>query len=94
MSINFDKPDRRYKIEKKIFISIHDIICVDLATARYSNRLNLILNFTMDNEASAKLASLADGSVARREMGLVINSKPIQVSTIFGEFSGNKMSMT
>ena len=93
ISINLDKTEKTYKIEKDIFISINHILSVELATARYSNKDNPILNFTLDNDARLKLASLSDGSGARREMGLVINSKLIQVSTIFGKFSGNKMSM-
>lgn len=94
ISINLDNSDKTYKIEKNIFISINHILSVELATARYSNKDNPILNFTLDNDARLKLASLSDGYGTRTEIGLIINSKLIQVSTLFGKFSGNKVSMT
>ncbi|QIL39405.1 hypothetical protein G7074_09025 [Pedobacter sp. HDW13] len=92
-SIKLNKSDKVYMIEKEIFISVKSIAHMEVAMERYGNRNNPILNFTLDSDASSKLGSLSSGFNTNRQMGLIINNKLIQVVTIFGEFSGNKISL-
>ena len=93
-SIKLNKSDKVYKIEKEIFISVKSILDMEITTERYGNKNHPILNFTLDNDASSKLASLPSGFNNDRQMGLIINNKLIQVSSIFGKFSGNKISLS
>ncbi|MNK85137.1 hypothetical protein D3C87_1050090 [compost metagenome] len=93
-SIKLNKSDKVYKIEKEIFISVKSILDMEITTERYGNKNHPILNFTLDKDASSKLASLPSGFNNDRQMGLIINNKLIQVSSIFGKFSGNKISLS
>jgi len=93
-SIKLNKSDKVYKIEKEIFISVKSILDMEITTERYGNKNHPILNFTLDNDASSKLASLPSGFNNDRQVGLIINNKLIQVSSIFGKFSGNKISLS
>lgn len=88
-----DKSEKVYKIEREIFISVKSIINIELATARYGNKNNPILNFTLDKDASAKLRALSYDFATDRQIALVIKNKLIQVATIHGGFSGNKVSL-
>jgi len=93
-SIKLNKSDKVYKIEKEIFISVKSILDMEITTERYGNKNHPILNFTLDKDASSKLASLPSGFNNDRQVGLIINNKLIQVSSIFGKFSGNKISLS
>jgi len=93
-SIKLNKSDKVYKIEKEIFISVKSILDMEITTERYGNKNHPILNFALDKDASSKLASLPSGFNNDRQMGLIINNKLIQVSSIFGKFSGNKISLS
>lgn len=92
-SIKLDKSETVYKIEKEIFIPVKNIVQLEIATEKYGNKNNPILNFTLDNDASSRLKTLSLGFNKNRQMGLLINNKLIQVVTILGEFSGNKISL-
>ncbi|WP_175633760.1 hypothetical protein [Pedobacter ghigonis] len=91
-SIKLNKSDKVYKIEKEILVK--SILDMEITTERYGNKNHPILNFTLDNDASSKLASLPSGFNNDRQVGLIINNKLIQVSSIFGKFSGNKISLS
>lgn len=92
-SIKLDESEKVYKIEKEIFISVKSIINIELAMEIYGNKNNPILNFTLDKDASAKLRALSYDFGNDRQIALVIKNKFIQVSTIRGRFSGNKVSL-
>lgn len=93
-TIKLNKSEKVYKIEKEIFISVKSILDMEITKERYTNKNHPILNFTLDNGASSKLGSLPPDFNNNRQMGLIINNKLIQVVTIFGKFSGNKISMS
>jgi preprotein translocase subunit SecD len=92
-SIKLEKSKQVFKIEKEIFISVKSIINVDLSTAWYNNKNNPILNFTLDKDASAKLGRVSSDFGNVKQIALIIKDKLIQVATIQGGFTGNKMSL-
>ena len=91
-SIKLENSAKTYRIEKKVFISVKNITDMDIITERYANKNNPVLNFTLDKTAATKLGTLPYNFEKDKQIALVIDNKLIQVATIHGKFSGNKMS--